>query len=148
MHFVTGGAFNGKQAWVKGKYPGSEWISAYKGEPLVEDLNTLSSTSIVLEGLEIWLKEHSAEMTVNEARNYFVNVLNGYIDWENSAQNRKIIIIGTDITKGIVPIDKNDRNWRDLTGWAYQDLSTRCSHVDVIWYGINQTIKPCHSKEK
>ncbi|WP_156289608.1 bifunctional adenosylcobinamide kinase/adenosylcobinamide-phosphate guanylyltransferase [Oceanobacillus salinisoli] len=141
MRFITGGAFNGKRAWVKKNYPEAEWISAYKGEPLVENFGVLQSSAVVLEGIELWTKELSAKMTINQAREYWRKVLEDWLEWENLASNRKIIVIGTDITKGIVPMEKENRNWRDLTGWVYQDLSFRCERVDVIWYGINQTIK-------
>jgi adenosyl cobinamide kinase/adenosyl cobinamide phosphate guanylyltransferase len=36
---------------------------------------------------------------------------------------------------------RENRLWRDVTGWAYQDLSAMADKVDVIWYGLNQTIK-------
>lgn len=126
---------------MKENYPGCEWISAYKGNPLKEDLEMLSSPVVVLEGIEIWAKKLCEEMTINQARDYLRNVLDRWLEWENADSNRKIIVIGTDITKGIVPMNKSDRNWRDLTGWIYQDLSDSCEQVDVIWYGINQTIK-------
>ncbi|MEH7382842.1 bifunctional adenosylcobinamide kinase/adenosylcobinamide-phosphate guanylyltransferase [Bacillus sp. JJ1533] len=141
MHFVTGGAFNGKRAWVKQNYLEAKWISSYEGEPLMENLGDLQSSVVVLEGIEMWVKEISSKMTINQAREYLRGVLDGWLEWENMDSNRKIIVIGIDITKGIVPIEKENRNWRDLTGWVYQDLSFRCERVDVIWYGLNHTIK-------
>lgn len=55
--------------------------------------------------------------------------------------SRKLVIIGTDISKGIVPLEKENRLWRDFTGWVYQDLVAKAERVDVIWYGINQIMK-------
>ena len=54
---------------------------------------------------------------------------------------RKLVVIGSDITKGIVPVEKENRLWRDVTGWAYQDLAAQADKIDIIWYGCNQTIK-------
>jgi len=87
------------------------------------------------------MKELSTKMSINEAREYFSRIIKDWQEWENLNSNCKIIIIGTDITKGIVPMEKENRDFRDLTGWVYQDLSSRCERVDIIWYGINRTIK-------
>ena len=53
----------------------------------------------------------------------------------------RIIVIGTDITKGIVPIEKENRVWRDLTGRVFQDTASICERVDLIWYGISKRLK-------
>lgn len=141
MHFVTGGAFNGKRKWVKRNYPEGEWFSAYNKEPLQISLESPWNSTVILEGIETWAKELLLEMTVHDGRNYLKDAIADWYNWEHMNPDRKLIIIGTDITKGIVPIDEADRNWRDLTGWVYQDISLKCERVDVIWYGLNQTIK-------
>lgn len=51
------------------------------------------------------------------------------------------MLIGSDISKGIVPMAAEDRWWRDTTGWVYQDLVSAAERVDVIWYGISQKLK-------
>lgn len=141
MHFVTGGAFNGKRAWVLKRYQDYKWISAYEGEEIINDLHPHSCEKIVFEGIEIWLKEQSEKQHLDDVRADWKERLIRYADWERENMNRHIIFIGIDITKGIVPMEETDRNWRDVTGWVYQDLVQVCQRVDVIWYGINQTIK-------
>ncbi|WP_068677277.1 bifunctional adenosylcobinamide kinase/adenosylcobinamide-phosphate guanylyltransferase [Oceanobacillus sp. Castelsardo] len=141
MHFVTGGAFNGKRAWVKDNYDGAEWLSSYNGDTLPETLEALSSEYIVLEGVELLTEEWSERMDIDEAQVHLRKRLDQWLAWENANANRSVIIIGTDIMKGIVPMHKEERDWRDLTGWFYQDLVKKSKRVDVIWYGINQTIK-------
>lgn len=142
MHFVTGGAFNGKRDWVREKYPDAVWLSAYRGDLLMGDMTENSANDIVVfEGLEVWVREILTEKSLEESRIYFRNVWEGLHSWEKGKYNRRIVIIGTDITKGIVPIDREQRIWRDLTGWVYQDLAKKCESMHVIWYGISQTIK-------
>src|SRR5690606_11529073 len=51
------------------------------------------------------------------------------------------IWILTDISRGIVPIDPLEREWRDVTGRSYQYLFGNAQHITRIWYGIPQTIK-------
>lgn len=135
MHFVTGGAYNGKRKWVKANYSDTRWVSAYEKMPLPEDFSSYKDNFVVLEGLEYFVQVSSYSR--EEWRRYF----NSCLEWEAAAPSRQVIIIGTDISKGIVPMEKENRTWRDMTGWVYQDLAAICDKVDVIWYGINQTIK-------
>lgn len=144
MHFVTGGAFNGKRAWVKKTYWVNEqdhWLSAYENEPLPTNFMKIDNGVIVLEGVELWLKDLTKNYEANKCREIWNRRLENWLTWEKANLNRKLIVIGTDITKGIVPLEAENRRWRDVTGWAFQDIAAKSKKVDVIWYGLNQTIK-------
>jgi adenosylcobinamide kinase / adenosylcobinamide-phosphate guanylyltransferase len=144
MHFITGGAFNGKRSWVKNRYMVTEvdrWLSAYDNSPLPTDLTEMEEELIILEGVETWLKDLTKEFDSNKCRKIWNSCLDNWLTWERTKLNRKLVVIGTDITKGIVPLEKENRLWRDVTGWAYQDCAKRSEKMDIIWYGINQTIK-------
>ena len=143
MHFITGGAFNGKRAWVIKTYQvekDESWLSAYENHPLPRNVNH-HQNFLILEGIEIWLKLLTEQVDVKQSLEIWNSCLNDWLKWEKEKAGRNVIIIGTDITKGIVPVEKENRLWRDLTGWAYQDTAAKALKVDVIWYGINQTIK-------
>ncbi|WP_042463897.1 bifunctional adenosylcobinamide kinase/adenosylcobinamide-phosphate guanylyltransferase [Neobacillus dielmonensis] len=142
MHFITGGAFNGKRSWVKNNFNimNSNWLSAYEGHPLPVELDDITADLIVLEGIEIWIKGLTEEHDAAQCRVIWNRCLTHWERWEKT-KNHQLILIGTDMTKGIVPIEKENRIWRDVTGWAFQDLAAKADKVDVIWYGINQTIK-------
>ncbi|WHY62070.1 bifunctional adenosylcobinamide kinase/adenosylcobinamide-phosphate guanylyltransferase [Cytobacillus firmus] len=141
MHFITGGAFNGKSRWVKGFYQLDDtphkWISAYPGE-LAGDLD---QNLIVYEGIELMIKEWSQALEFEEIREKWQEMLEKWLQWENADVNRKVVLIGSDISKGIVPMEALDRKWRDASGWAFQDAAAAADRVDLIWYGINQKIK-------
>ncbi|MCQ6279213.1 bifunctional adenosylcobinamide kinase/adenosylcobinamide-phosphate guanylyltransferase [Bacillus sp. EB600] len=144
MHFITGGAFNGKRAWVKNTYQVNEhdgWISAYENELLPLDLTKIDQDLLIFEGIEIWLKTLTEQFDLNECRAFFNRCLDHWLAWEKSKVVQQLVLIGTDITKGIVPLEKENRVWRDLTGWAYQDIAAKSDRVDVIWYGLSKTIK-------
>jgi adenosylcobinamide kinase / adenosylcobinamide-phosphate guanylyltransferase len=144
MHFIIGGAFNGKRAWVKNTYSvykNKHWVSAYDNHSIPINLIEFEGDVVILEGVEIWLKDLTAKYDVNRSREIWANCLEKWLSWEQEEIHRKLIIIGTDITKGIVPIDAENRQWRDVTGWAFQDTAAKSEQVDVIWYGLNQTIK-------
>ncbi|MGG3470670.1 bifunctional adenosylcobinamide kinase/adenosylcobinamide-phosphate guanylyltransferase [Neobacillus pocheonensis] len=145
MHFVTGGAFNGKRAWVMEAYKVSNedglWLSAYHNCRLPRDLGDIDQNVVILEGAETWLKKLVGNFDLNQCRIIWNQCLDSWLKWEKEKLTRKVVIIGTDITKGIVPIETHDRAWRDVTGWAFQDTASRAEEVDIIWYGINQQIK-------
>ena len=143
MHFVTGGAFNGKSKWVTEYYKLKEtphlWISGYKNENAQIDFDPYHT--VILEGIERFLKDLGSQNEIHFAREKWQMLLSKWMEWENEDKGRKIILIGTDMNKGIVPIHAEDRKWRDLTGWAYQDTARVSERADVIWYGISRRIK-------
>lgn len=146
MHFITGGAFNGKSKWVKEHYHLEEiphhWISAYQGNPLPYSLSEWKNTHVVvLEGVEVFMKEWSSRSEIHVIREKWRNFLEKWLEWEKEDQQRKLILIGTDLSKGIVPMLAEERKWRDLTGWVYQDTTAASERVDLIWYGINKKLK-------
>ena len=144
MHFITGGAFNGKRKWVKKHYDANHrlWLSAYNADALTKSSHETMPDLVVLEGLEKWIyTQIDTALTPDIHRQNIINQIKHWLAWENADSHRKLVIIGTDISKGIVPTDKRNRMWRDITGWIYQDLVTQADRADVIWYGIEQTIK-------
>jgi len=117
------------------------WISAYQKDHLPKEWTGIKQNILVLEGIEIWLKELLEKYDVNDVRDIWNKYLDSWLTWERASGCRHLVLIGTDITKGIVPIEAEDRSWRDVAGWAFQDTAAKASRVDVIWYGLNKTIK-------
>jgi adenosylcobinamide kinase / adenosylcobinamide-phosphate guanylyltransferase len=142
VHFVTGGAFNGKSKWVREQYQLDDlehtWVSAYKGEK-IPDLH--GKKIIVLEGIEVWIREVTRCIPADACREKWQSLVREWMKWESMDEERKLVLIGNDISKGIVPIAPEDRLWRDATGCVYQDLVSAAERVDVIWYGISQKLK-------
>jgi len=95
---------------------------------------------IVFEGMEELLKNR-LQQKETDIWEQWVTVINGWKAWEAAGADRKVVFIGCDISKGIVPLDYCDRQWRDITGWCYQELARLCNKVEIIWNGIAQTIK-------
>ncbi len=144
MHFVTGGAFNGKSNWVKDFYQLEDtphlWLSAYRGAELPAGIGEWEKKDVVvLEGIELWLKSMSGRSL--DVREQWQTFLQAWKSWERGAEGRMLILIGSDITKGIVPIDAEERKWRDAAGWAFQDTAAAADQVDLVWYGIRQKLK-------
>src|SRR4051812_27196291 len=107
MHFISGGAFNGKRAWVKNTCKACEnkqWVSAYDNYSLPKELPEIDDALVILEGVEIWLKDLTAQYDADMCREIWNNCLEKWLSWEQAVLNRQLILIGTDITKGIVPM--------------------------------------------
>ncbi|WP_164216483.1 bifunctional adenosylcobinamide kinase/adenosylcobinamide-phosphate guanylyltransferase [Virgibacillus sp. YIM 98842] len=145
MHVITGGACNGKADWVKRTYGLSNqshiWISAYEKEPCPINLAKYDTRFIVLEGAEQWIRQIIENQAGEYNRDDGRALIKKWLKWERKNPVHQLIIIGTDISKGIVPIQQLDRTWRDATGWFYQDLVKESDRFDVIWYGINNQLK-------
>lgn len=142
MHFISGGAFNGKKKAVKNKLPNEyAWYSAYKQDsfPTIHDVQ---AECVVIEGLERYFYEWSKQQTsIDDIRNRFSLLVIEWRNWEKRRNNRQVYWIGTDITKGIVPLQALDRKTRDVTGYCYQDLVKMCTDVSVVWFGLVKTMK-------
>ncbi|WP_152656885.1 bifunctional adenosylcobinamide kinase/adenosylcobinamide-phosphate guanylyltransferase [Oceanobacillus sp. CFH 90083] len=142
MHFVTGGAFNGKGKWVRQQYPeDTAWFSATEYDTWPAPDEALNSI-VILEGLEAWIqRELDRSLSTNILLDRNMNKAEAWLEWEQNKDNRKLVLIGTDISKGIVPVEKESRLQRDITGWLYQRLAAHAERVDLIWYGISETLK-------
>ncbi len=57
MHFITGGAYNGKRQWVKRYYTldHSLWLSAYNGSLPNKFEHTELPFTVIVEGVEQWI---------------------------------------------------------------------------------------------
>ncbi|RAZ69483.1 bifunctional adenosylcobinamide kinase/adenosylcobinamide-phosphate guanylyltransferase [Planococcus maitriensis] len=126
MHIVFGGAFNGKRKYVKEqlKPDPSVWLEG--------ELPQRGETAVIA-GLEQWIRKQLEQQCPEQ------DIIAAIRELAESAGDR--IWILTDISRGIVPIDPLEREWRDVTGRSYQYLFGKAQHITRIWYGIPQTIK-------
>ncbi|MEG9295949.1 bifunctional adenosylcobinamide kinase/adenosylcobinamide-phosphate guanylyltransferase [Mangrovibacillus sp. Mu-81] len=141
MQFVTGGAFNGKSEWVR--KTNKQKLAWLKGsEELTLPQPDSFQNTVVLEGFEyLILNEVRKEKEIEMIRSEFQSLFEKWMNWEETSASRNVIWIGSDIGRGIVPVDPAERKWRDLTGWVYQDLVKLSDHVYEIWFGLPQRLK-------
>lgn len=144
MHFVTGGAFHGKAKWVMDTYSASRkmegWCNLYDAVcPEAEEFKFKTSL-VVIEGMEQLVKKVVQE-NKKGTREVLKKNLQAWLKWESEVPGRQLVLIGTDIGKGIVPMEEENRRWRDVSGWFFQDAAMAAEKVHVVWYGLEQTIK-------
>lgn len=143
MHVVTGGAYNGKLNWVFDHYELSTkeytLISSYRHDLLPDDFETITTDILIINGIEGYVKTFLA----NEASvaSQTEKIVLDFMNWEQQKDNRKLIVIGNDISKGVVPKEAFDREWRDMSGIMCQRLVQSSERFDIVWYGVNRQLK-------
>lgn len=143
MQLVVGGAYSGKRKWVKEKFPDSPWISAYENAQLTNWKQTYESGSspLITEGWEEWIRQEwdkSGELDV--VTEYFEAIID---EMQRVEEQRKqsIVMIMLEMGRGVVPIDKDERAWRDLSGWVLQSAAARAESVHYCWHGLSRKLK-------
>lgn len=144
MHFITGGNFHGKKSWALIHYHfllenmEGTIVSAFD----VKDIQTPEKNGLFLiEGLEMWIRNRLNEESAEQTLLYFEEVFQTFLLWEKEESHRQVVLIGSDITKGVVPIEEQDRTWRDITGLIFQKAVQVSIRVDVVWYGLNERLR-------
>lgn len=124
MHVFIGGAYNGKTDYVR------RWIGDTAACFCTMDTTATAQPgeSLVITDLHEWLM--TTDITEIEARNAVREI---------SEPNTVFIL--TEIGRGIVPLDAQQRELRDRCGRLYQQLFAEATTVTRIWYGIPYTIK-------
>ncbi len=135
MQVVIGGAYNGKRRFVKevflknhiGKQHFFEGEIPIGGHFQKEDAVIIGSLELL-----ILQKSHLDEEAIAE------DIFNRLSKLEQQAN---IICICTDIGRGVVPLEREERVMRDACGRLYQKLFSKSERVIRIWYGIPEILK-------
>lgn len=124
MKLIIGGAYQGKCEYAKKKYSIDE-----KRIFNCDTDGKIQFDCDIINHIEKWtyycVKENIDPCTI-----FF-----------NSIQNKDIIIISDDISCGIVPIDKNDRKWRETNGRLLMRISELSDSVERIFCGFSTRLK-------
>jgi len=124
MILIFGGAYNGKLEFVKEKYNiKNEDIFFCTDEHLKFDKKVLCG-----------LHAFTRSCVLNE-----INSLELLETNINSLKDK--IIMCDEINSGIVPIEKQDRAWREETGRVLQFLTKHSSSVYRIFFGLQEKLK-------
>ena len=135
MFVILGGAYNGKRKFVEqliaskgdmelvewsGKLP-SEFVPTTNKRYIISDFEKIISNFLALPELQ------AAEIITKLLFQL--------------AKDNEVYCICTDMSRGVVPLERQDRQLRDISGRVYQKLCAEASDVIRVWYGIPQWIK-------
>ncbi|MCH6264451.1 bifunctional adenosylcobinamide kinase/adenosylcobinamide-phosphate guanylyltransferase [Neobacillus citreus] len=142
MQLVIGGAFSGKRKIVKSNNGPCSWVSAYVGDSVGDwEAKWENGSTLVMEGWEKWIASELQNGENNdEIRRGFRTILKTLLKEEENRKN-KIVLIMLEVGKGIVPLQKDERRLRDLTGWIAQDAASVSDEVIFVWNGLAKRVK-------
>lgn len=124
MHLIIGGAYQGKLEYVRKRYGFTDTQISVCTRDLI-DLSAPCIVNIEEFAYGCVLREENS-IDLFKARR---------LDWQNS------VLICRDISGGLVPVDKTDREWRAATGRLCQYLSREAKTVSRIFCGLEQRLK-------
>jgi adenosylcobinamide kinase / adenosylcobinamide-phosphate guanylyltransferase len=144
MLLVVGGAFSGKRRIVKERQNQCNWISAYDNHSWeIWPEKWEDGKSLVLEGWEKWIeKELESGKNLDDVTGLFKTLIRTLADQKES-MNSMIILIMLEMGRGIVPLEKKDRELRDAAGWILQEAAKHADEVLYVWHGLAKSIKDC-----
>ena len=126
MELIFGGAYQGRLEYTKSKYNLRDEDIFFCSEDRAE---------IDLSKPVIYCIEKFLLACIREGRNPAEEFKNIYDALEDK------IVICTDISQGIVPVDKDLRMWREETGRAMVKLAKDAQSVTRIFAGLPLTLK-------
>lgn len=146
MEFIIGGCFQGKSEFARRRYEKEracllseeEWFAlAADGR---RDTWEKAYTAPVLEHLEAYIQR----IAMKEGEGYsLVEKKQRILAWleEVFARNPKGMIVMDEVGCGVVPIQKEAREYRDLAGVAGQFVAGRADAVYRLLMGIEERIR-------
>lgn len=143
MRLVIGGRAQGKLAYVKGQYPkahvinGADALENTAWQELREDENALEGQTAG--GALIWNHFHEfVRAGLSEGKN--PEEL-----WKLTKQRMEeapeLVILCDEIGNGIVPMEKEERTWREETGRLLCRIAAEAESVERVFCGIPSCIK-------
>lgn len=124
MEMIIGGAYQGKLAYAKEKYPGIAWA---------DGRNCTDEDVWSCEGIHYFHKWIERKMKNGEDVSMLAEQL--------IRKNPNVVIVTDEIGYGIVPADPFEREYREKTGRICTELAAYAERVFRVVCGIGKAIK-------
>ena len=125
MHLILGGRYMGKESYARDLY--KNFAEFYNLE--IDSPEKISSPGLIT----------NLHMGVKFLLGKNLNPLEFFMSKLEIL--RESVIIGDEISSGVIPIDEFSRKWRDETGRLYQFLASQADIVDRIFAGLSLRLK-------
>ena len=125
MHLILGGKYQGKRSYAEKLYPNFR---------IVYNLATEHPAKIITSGLIVNL-----HLGVRQLLNENISPYEFFMSRLDVL--KECVIVGDEISGGVVPIDEFERCWRDETGRVYQLLAREAEIVDRVFAGLALRLK-------
>lgn len=141
MQLFIGGACAGKRDAVAARFPGAVWHRLAPDQRLKECLQTLvADTPLVITGVFAWLEAALANTQNDLLRQQWQGDMTRLCQYADQL-NAPLMIIATDVGRGVVPMQPEQRRLRDLNGWFSQDAAAQAEQVWYVRHGLVKAIK-------
>lgn len=141
MYVILGGAYNGKRNYVEQLMTTMvlKEVIDCKGK-LPDVAEATASIRFIMSEFETLIKPYLHLPEEEIAKLIVEQIL-------RLSEISEVVCICTDISRGIVPLEKEARLIRDTCGRIYQKLCHEAHTVIRVWYGIPQFLKGEHHGE-
>lgn len=149
MQLFIGGACAGKRDVVAARFPTATGWRLAAAHSLSDCQQALvANTPLVITGVLEWIHAvlESTENSPEEGANNDTLRQQWQGDMAALCQradelNAPLIIIATEVGRGIVPMQPEQRRLRDLNGWFVQDATAQAEQVWYVRHGLVMGIK-------
>lgn len=136
MELYIGGYAQGKLSYVSGKYPKALIVDERDFEWYIQEKKDCRN-SIILNHFHLCVKDLLAKGNSVEK---IQELIDRFVDRMDNDKNR-LMIICDEIGNGIVPMEKEERIYREETGRLLIRIATKATSVERVLCGIAQKIK-------
>jgi adenosylcobinamide kinase/adenosylcobinamide-phosphate guanylyltransferase len=141
MQLFIGGACAGKRGAVAARFPSAQWRRLTAEVPFAgSDQALVANTPLVVTGVLEWLSTHLASLDSEALRQQWQGDM-AMLCQRADQLNAQLIIIATEVGRGIVPMQPEQRRLRDLNGWFVQDATAQAEQVWYLRHGLVMGIK-------
>ncbi|MEK4699070.1 bifunctional adenosylcobinamide kinase/adenosylcobinamide-phosphate guanylyltransferase [Solibacillus sp. FSL R7-0668] len=141
MHVILGGAHNGKHAYVERTIQSLEQseVVYFKGKLPDAAYDKIGKVLVIsqFEKIVVPFLDQPEQIIAQEI----------FEQIERLTKNNELYCICNDMSRGVVPLEKEARQLRDTCGRLYQLLCAHADTVTRVWYGIPQQLKGEHYGE-
>lgn len=134
MKVYLGGTCQGKTDFVRAAYPEAEYFFSPTVSFLEQSVKKIQKNDTVIwDGFNFSIRKETSSDDFNLDET-LMRIL-------SLAENVEFIIVSDEVGNGIVPMDKNEREYREATGRILIELASRSEAVSRIICGMEQKIK-------
>ncbi|HDZ45633.1 MAG TPA: adenosylcobinamide kinase [Halomonas sp.] len=141
MQLFIGGACAGRRDAVAKRFPTALWKRLAADVPFADSHQALAAnTPLAITGVLEWLRANLGSADTETLRQQWQSDMT-MLCQRADQRNAPLIIIATEIGRGIVPMQPEQRQLRDLNGWFTQDAAAQADQVWYVRHGLMKVIK-------
>lgn len=141
MQLFIGGACAGKRDAVAARFPAASWHRLDPTQPFINSQQAMvADTPLVITGVLDWLGA-ALERDDNDALRQRWQGDMAMLCQRADELNASLLIIVSEVGRGIVPMQPEQRRLRDLNGWFAQDATAQADRVWYVRHGLVIAIK-------